>query len=78
MTFNDPNMTFNDRVKSVIAVAVEDLNIEMVKHLIEISKEAKLNLDFNSKDYWGNTPLHLVSTAPSRPLEYVSLGCLAR
>jgi len=56
--------------KSVIAVAVEDLNIEMVKHLIEISKEAKLELDFNSKDYWGNTPLHLVATAPSKPLEY--------
>ena len=60
-----------DRWQSVIAVAVEDLNIEMVKHLIEISKEANLEIDYNSKDYWGNTPLHLVSTAPSKPLEYV-------
>ena len=58
----------------MIAVAVEDLNIEMVKHLIEISKEAQLKLDFNSKDYWGNTPLHLVATAPSKPLEYVGVA----
>ena len=56
-----------------MGVAVEDLNIEMVKHLIEVAKEAKLEMNFNSKDYWGNTPLHLVATAPSKPLEYVSL-----
>jgi len=66
--------------KSVLAVAVGNLDIEMVAHLLKLKGQKidnpestigdTVQIDLDQKDYWGNTALHLVATAPPKPLQY--------
>ena len=61
--------------KSVLATAVANLDIEMVAYLLKLGDENdQVEIDMNQPDYWGNTALHTVATAPPKPLAHVSIS----